>query len=96
MDKNFITDEFINMIRDIVKQENKSVRANTEFVYDGVVADDGTIDVKGTKYSQDEIKNYSGNELKSGSIVRIYAKGDKMNNAYVGIVFDNNNNDKKA
>lgn len=95
MDKNFITDEFITLIKDIIKQENKASKANTEFVYDGVVSlndnNEQVIEIKGVKYPASEIKNYSGSDISEGSIVRVYAKGDKINNAYIGVVFDNNN-----
>ena len=40
------------------------------------------------------MRNESGKTLTKGSIIRVYAKGNKLNNSYIGVVFDNNNNDK--
>ncbi len=60
--------------------------------------------VKGEQYditSRDDnggvyIRNESGKTLTKGSIIRVYAKGNRLNNSYIGVVFDNNNNEKPS
>ena len=103
MDKNRIMAEIKSLICEIVRNEIKTQNANCEYVYDGVV--EGYIDetegneklcvnVKDTQIPIEDIQNFSNASLQKGSIVRIHAKGGRLNDSYIGQVFNKNNLNK--
>lgn len=90
---NKLTNEIRALISQIAKEEIKKMSPNMEYVYDGeveVVDNTTYINIKGQRYTTGttgEIPNHSGETLTDGKKVRVYAKGDKMNNAYIGVVW---------
>lgn len=92
-----LTNELRALIAEIARKEIKNDTSNMEYVYDGIVCEsndsnDSTLDldVRGVRYKLSDFPNYTGATLAKDDVVRIYARGDRLSDAYIGVKFSKN------
>ncbi len=87
---NYNINEIRKLISDIAESKIREITSNMEYVYDGIIVDKSGVlylEIMDSLYELSTIPNYTGAELKAGNAVRVYARGGKMNDLYIGVRF---------
>lgn len=87
---NYNINEIRKLISEIAESKMREIASNMEYVYDGRIVDKSGVlylEIMDSLLELSTIPNYTGVELKAGNAVRVYARGGRMNDLYIGVCF---------